>query len=134
MAKTNALFLALALPVWVSAQQPIPVDDAVLERIDAMSTMSWVKNDPFITDASVLNTHGFALTDTPRYAPDVVRQRLADLDERTPFSSPTTARFRATSTCTAFANVSRPRACSAWPSFIFRFSKRHWSDTACHMS
>lgn len=85
MAKTNALFLALALPVWVSAQQPIPVDDAVLERIDAMSTMSWVKNDPFITDASVLNTHGFALTDTPRYAPDVVRQRLADLDERTPF-------------------------------------------------
>ncbi|MBL0044648.1 MAG: hypothetical protein IPP33_09725 [Flavobacteriales bacterium] len=62
----------------------VPVDDAVLERIDAMSTMSWVKKIRS-SDASVLNTHGFAPYRHTALCPDVVRQRLADLDERTPF-------------------------------------------------
>lgn len=67
------------------AQDPISADDAVLERIDALSNLHWVKNDPFSTDAAALNTHGYALTDTPRVAPEVIRQRLAKLDENTPF-------------------------------------------------
>jgi membrane-bound lytic murein transglycosylase D len=85
MARTRVLPLLLVLPLWCCAQEPIPADDAVLERIEALSTVRWVKNDPFVTDPAVLNVHGFAPTDTPSYSPDVVRQRLAVLDERTPF-------------------------------------------------
>ncbi len=85
MARNRALVLAFALPILSVAQDPIPVDDAVLERLDALSTLPWLKNDPFTTDREVLNVHHFAVSDTPTYAPDVVRQRLAVLDERTPF-------------------------------------------------
>lgn len=85
MARNRALILAFALPILSVAQDPIPVDDAVMERLDALSTLPWLKNDPFTTDREVLNVHHFAVTDTPSYAPDVVRQRLAVLDERTPF-------------------------------------------------
>jgi membrane-bound lytic murein transglycosylase D len=67
------------------AQDVVPADDAVLERLEALSTLPWLKNDPFTTDRTTLNVHGFAEADTPRYSPDVVRQRLAVLDERTPF-------------------------------------------------
>ncbi len=85
MARNRALLLAFALPILSVAQNPVPTDDAVLERLDALSTLPWLKNDPFTTDREVLNVHHFALTDTPSYSPEVVRQRLAVLDERTPF-------------------------------------------------
>jgi membrane-bound lytic murein transglycosylase D len=83
--KSVLSLLVVALPLWCCAQEPIPADDAVLERIEALNTVRWVKNDPFVTDPAVLNVHGFAVTDTPSYAPDVVSQRLAELDESTPF-------------------------------------------------
>lgn len=85
MARNRALLFAFALPILSVAQDPIPADDAVLERLDALSTLPWLKNDPFTTDRDMLNVHHFAVTDTPSYSPDVVRQRLAVLDERTPF-------------------------------------------------
>lgn len=85
MARLRALPLLFALPLAVSAQEPVPADDAVLERLNALSQLPWLKNDPFVTDAEVLNVHHFAANDTPSYSPEVYRQRLALLDERTPF-------------------------------------------------
>lgn len=80
-----ALLLVGLLPKSALAQDVIPSDDEVLARINDLSNLPWLKNDPFTTDVSALNVHGFAPTDTPSYAPEVVRQRLALLDERTPF-------------------------------------------------
>ncbi len=89
MTKHLAFCLALALSMGPAcplfAQSTIPSDDEVLARINDLSNLPWLKNDPFTTDVKALNTHGFAPTDTPSYAPDVVRHRLALLDERTPF-------------------------------------------------
>lgn len=83
MARCSFALLALVLPFLAAAQ--VPADDAVLERLDALSQLPWLKNDPFVTDAAKLNIHHFAATDTPSYTPEVYRQRLAVLDERTPF-------------------------------------------------
>lgn len=80
-----ALLLMGLLPMSALAQDVIPSDDEVLARINDLSNLPWLKNDPFTTDVSALNVHGFAPTDTPSYAPEIVRQRLALLDERTPF-------------------------------------------------
>ena len=89
---TNPLAFCLAVaffvgltPLRTSAQSTVPVNDEVLARINDLSNLPWLKNDPFTTDVKALNVHGFAPTDTPSYTPDVVRQRLALLDERTPF-------------------------------------------------
>lgn len=85
MARWIPFCLFLAAPLLGVAQDPLPADDAVLERLDALSTLPWLKNDPFVTDVEALNVHHFAVTDTPSYSPEVYRQRLAVLDERTPF-------------------------------------------------
>lgn len=92
MTKTRTLRLVLAalLPglcsiVPVRAQDPVATDDEVLARINDLSNLPWLKNDPFTTDVTALNVHRFAPTDTPSYSPEVVRQRLLLLDERTPF-------------------------------------------------
>ena len=79
------LALTMGLTGQIIAQSTIPSDDEVLARINELSNLPWLKNDPFTTDVKALNVHGFAPTDTPSYTPDVVRQRLALLDERTPF-------------------------------------------------
>src|SRR6186713_3201321 len=80
----SALFMGL-LHQPVIAQGVVPTEDEVLARINDLSNLPWLKNDPFSTDVRALNVHGFAPTDTPSYGPDVLRQRLALLDERTPF-------------------------------------------------
>ena len=87
MTKHLAFCLALTMgPAGqIIAQNTIPSDDEVLARINELSNLPWLKNDPFTTDVKALNVHDFAPTDTPSYSPDVVRQRLALLDERTPF-------------------------------------------------
>lgn len=89
MTRTLRLVLAVFIPGLCCfpaiAQDPIPADDEVLARINDLSNLPWLKNDPFNTDVSVLNVHGFAPTDTPSYSADAFRQRLAILDERTPF-------------------------------------------------
>lgn len=87
MTKHLAFCLALTMDLTgqIIAQSTIPSDDEVLARINELSNLPWLKNDPFTTDVKALNVHGFAPTDTPSYTPDVVRQRLALLDERTPF-------------------------------------------------
>ncbi len=85
MFRPSLFALAFALPAWVCAQNPVPADDAVLERLNALSQLPWLKNDPFVTDVAQLNVHHFAATDTPSYSPEMIRQRLSILDERTPF-------------------------------------------------
>lgn len=85
MARLRAIPFVIALPLWACAQEPVPADDAVLERLNALSQLPWLKNDPFVTDADKLNIHHFAAVDTPSYSPEVYRQRLSVLDERTPF-------------------------------------------------
>ncbi|HEX2616002.1 MAG TPA: LysM peptidoglycan-binding domain-containing protein [Flavobacteriales bacterium] len=85
MLSTRVLLLAVVLPTGLFAQAPVPADDPVLEQLDRLSRLPWLKNDPFTTDVSVLNVHHFAATDTPSYKADVYRQRLNILDERTPF-------------------------------------------------
>lgn len=78
------LFLGVLYAV-PAAAQGVSADDEVVARINELSNLPWLKNDPFTTDPNALNIHGFAPSDTPSYSPDVVRQRLALLDERTPF-------------------------------------------------
>ncbi len=75
----------LLVPVVAFAQDSIAPGDPVLERINELSRLPWLKNDPFTTDVTKLNTHGFAPGEIPTYAPDVYRQRLLALDEITPF-------------------------------------------------
>ncbi len=89
MARTLLSLVAAALSIGLMAQDGpstiVPPNDPVLEQLDELSMLPWLKNDPFVTDPGVLNVHGFAPTDTPSYSAEVYRQRLAILDERTPF-------------------------------------------------
>ena len=79
------LLLSLLLCTGAMAQEPIPADDRVLEQLDRLSMLPWLKNDPFVTDAEALNVHGFAPDHIPTYSADTYRQRLGVLDELTPF-------------------------------------------------
>ena len=80
------LFLAaLLLPFGLDAQDSILANDPVLERLDVLSQLPWLKNDPFTTDVDKLNTHHFAPGVVPTYSPEVYQQRLLALDERSPF-------------------------------------------------
>jgi membrane-bound lytic murein transglycosylase D len=73
------------LPCALEAQDSIAPGDPVLERIDDLSRLPWLKHDPFTTDVAKLNTHGFAADAIPSYPADVYRQRLLALDQLTPF-------------------------------------------------
>ena len=79
------LLFALFSAGTLLAQDPVPADDAVLENLDRLSTLPWLKNDPFSTDVSALNVHHFAPDAVPTYSPEVYQQRLLALDEKTPF-------------------------------------------------
>ena len=81
----HLLLATVLLPFGLSAQDPIAANDPVLERLDALSQLPWLKNDPFTTDVAELNTHNFAPGEVPKYSPEVYQQRLLELDERTPF-------------------------------------------------
>lgn len=80
------LLLSLAvLPLGLAAQDSLSVSDPVLERINELSRLPWLKNDPFTTDVEKLNVHGFAPGEVPTWPEPVYRERLLHLDERTPF-------------------------------------------------
>jgi hypothetical protein len=65
------LLAALLLPYGLSAQDSIPSTDPVLERIDDLSRLPWLRNDPFTTDVAKLNVHCFAPDEVPTYSPEV---------------------------------------------------------------
>lgn len=79
----------MALPLRLLAQgdqlPTIQPDDPVLARLDDLSQVHWLKNDPFTADTALLNSHGFAPAEVPTWDERTYRQRLAVLDERTPF-------------------------------------------------
>jgi membrane-bound lytic murein transglycosylase D len=80
------LLAALVLaPLTLAAQDSIAPGDPVLERINDLSRLPWLKHDSFTTDVAELNTHGFAPDAVPSYPAEVYRQRLFALDELTPF-------------------------------------------------
>lgn len=81
----HLLPVLLLLPVGLCAQDSLSANDPVLERINELNRLPWLKNDPFTTDAAALNVHNFALGEVPAWPEEVYRQRLLDLDERTPF-------------------------------------------------
>lgn len=81
----HVLLLPLILPFGLAAQEPVASTDPVLERINELSRLPWLKNDPFTTDIAELNTHGFEVDVVPTYSPEVYHQRLLQLDERSPF-------------------------------------------------
>lgn len=85
MARTRTLLLSLLLPVIGFAQDPLPADDPVLEQLDRLSMLPWLKNDPFTTDVEKLNVHGFPADHVPTYSAEVYNKRLAALNELTPF-------------------------------------------------
>ena len=79
------LFLALFSAGALLAQNSVPADDPVLENLDKLSILPWLKNDAFSTDVSALNVHHFAADAVPTYSPEVYQQRLLELDEKSPF-------------------------------------------------
>jgi membrane-bound lytic murein transglycosylase D len=85
MAQIRALLLFCLLPFGAFAQEPVPADDPVLEQLDRLAILPWLKNDPFSTDAEKLNVHKFRPDEVPSYSADEYRRRLAILDEVTPF-------------------------------------------------
>lgn len=86
--RTTILAVALPLGGWAqtdTAPPAILADDPVLQQLDELSRVHWLKNDPFTADTAALNTHGFAPAEVPTWDERTYRHRLAVLDERTPF-------------------------------------------------
>ncbi len=81
----NLLPVLLLAPIGLYGQDSVSADDPVLERIDELSRLPWLKNDPFTTDVAQLNVHRFAPGEVPVYQEEAYRKRLLALDERTPF-------------------------------------------------
>lgn len=84
------LLLALAVPTTVLAQPEPAVrllpDDPVVERLDDLAALNWIKRSPFTTDTAELNKHGFPAEHIPVWGAAEYQHRLQVLDQRTPFS------------------------------------------------
>jgi len=79
------LLAVLLAPCTLVAQDSIPPNDQVLERINELSRLPWLLHDPFTTNVEELNVHGFAPGDVPAWPVDTYRERLLALDELSPF-------------------------------------------------
>jgi len=82
------VFLIFFFPLLTTAQDEpvrISVDDPVMERLDDLALLPWIKNSTFTTDTAELNVHGFAPGHIPVWKDEVYAQRLAALDMNTPF-------------------------------------------------
>lgn len=86
MMKIRPLLLAVLLaPCALAAQDTIPANDPVLERINDLSRLPWLLHDPFTTTVEELNVHGFAPGEVPAWPVETYRERLLALDELSPF-------------------------------------------------
>lgn len=61
-------------------------DDPVLQAMDAMWLENYLEYYQFETDSHCLNVHGFAPNEVPVVPNHIVAERLASLDEKTPFN------------------------------------------------
>jgi membrane-bound lytic murein transglycosylase D len=73
----------------LAAQDDQPVrllpDDPVVERLDDLALVHWIKHSRFTTDTAHHNRHGFAADDVPTWPEETMRHRLAVLNGTTPF-------------------------------------------------
>jgi len=60
-------------------------DDPVVQRLDDLAALPWIKHSAFTTDTARLNVHGFAADHVPTWSEDEYRHRLRVLDAATPF-------------------------------------------------
>src|SRR5204863_6804000 len=60
-------------------------DDPVVARLDDLASLPWIQKSSFSTDTSALNVHGFSAAQIPTWPESDYQQRLAILDQRTPF-------------------------------------------------
>ncbi len=85
--RSAALLLAFA-PLLAVTQPAVelPASDPVLQRLDDLWHLPWLKYDTFTTDTAALNLHDYPAGAVPVVSPEELRRRLAVLDHRTPFS------------------------------------------------
>lgn len=81
----HLLTALLLVPGGLAAQDSIPSNDPVLERINDLSRLPWLLHDPFTTNVEELNTHNFAPGVVPTWPDEVYKERLLELDELSPF-------------------------------------------------
>ncbi|MDQ3100865.1 MAG: transglycosylase SLT domain-containing protein, partial [Bacteroidota bacterium] len=86
----RCIFFILALPFAVHAQQEaiksVPADDPVMQRLDDLALLPWIKNSTFSADTAQLNVHDFPPAHIPVWTDRVYEQRLQVLDATTPFN------------------------------------------------
>ncbi|MDQ3102143.1 MAG: hypothetical protein M3R08_12200, partial [Bacteroidota bacterium] len=86
----RCIFFILALPFAVHAQQeaivPVPADDPVMQRLDDLALLPWIKYSTFSADTAELNVHDFPAAHIPVWTDRVYEQRLHALDAATPFN------------------------------------------------
>ncbi len=85
----RSLFLAFAFPLFVHAQEDavvtVPAGDPVMQRLDDLALLPWIKNSTFTADTARLNIHDFPAGHIPVWTENVYQQRLSVLDANTPF-------------------------------------------------
>lgn len=83
------VLFAWTLPMALCAQSDVVLgplaDDPVVQRLDDLAALPWIKHSPFTTDTARLNVHGFAAGHVPTWSEDEYRHRLQVLDAATPF-------------------------------------------------
>lgn len=61
-------------------------DDPVVQRLDDLAQLPWIKHSTFTTDTAHHNVHGFPASHIPAWTERDLRQRLEALDANTPFA------------------------------------------------
>ncbi len=61
-------------------------DDPVVQRLDDLAQLPWIKHSTFTTDTAHHNVHGFPAGHIPAWTERDLRQRLEALDAATPFA------------------------------------------------
>ena len=86
----RGLGMALLFPASAFAQPSEPVslapDDPIVQRLDDLAQLPWIKHSAFNTDTAHHNVHDFPPEHIPVWPETTYQQRLAILDDRTPFS------------------------------------------------
>ncbi|MBL7980791.1 MAG: LysM peptidoglycan-binding domain-containing protein [Flavobacteriales bacterium] len=84
------LWLALPFVAQSAVAQPddavrLTADDPVVQRLDDLAQLPWIKHSTFTTDTAHHNVHGYPAEHIPAWSATAVSERLRVLDDRTPF-------------------------------------------------
>lgn len=85
------LFWALPFLAQTAVAQPdepvrLTPDDPVVQRLDDLAQLPWIKHSTFTTDTAHHNVHDFPAGHIPAWTERDLRQRLEALDAATPFA------------------------------------------------